>query len=458
MKKLLFIFVLVFLTFSFESYAQIVADTFISTTPYSMPGNCSGNVPISTCLFHYNFSVYKQSELLAKGIVPGDTIYGIAYYKANNVTLSSSANVELYIRHKTNYDSTITIPANGLFSPVYLYFTYLPAGYSITSPYLSGGNLTLPSTVGWIPFMLDAPFIYSGGNLDIMSECHSSTNSYLGTLSFSIYTVSGSNSITFSHNPNSTNSFPFNILGGISGGSKPAIIIFHSTNPPACNGIPVGGSVNGPLNICANRDFSLYLFNPSAGPGINYQWQKAPISSSSWLNVTGATLPSANFNINSPTKFRCKVTCGNSSQFAYSTEFPIYPFQVHIDSVAHSVSGNVITVQCYHNDTSTTSNGVSYNFGDSVGVIYYPLIGNPQVQKTYTHDGTYTVTAYIQSDCSADTFYFPITIGCAGSTTFNNTISSMKDTTCPGSPATLIINDTLPSNYTFSGTGSLGPV
>jgi PKD repeat protein len=424
--------------------AQYTTDTLYNSTIFS------GAWPFSYYRFENNYSLYTQTELAAKGIVPGVTIYGIAYYKTNNASISPTASAILEIKYRTGSPDT-SFPLLVNYSVPYLVNNYFSNGYVGFTQYTSGNNLNIPSSPGWLPFLCDVPFVYSGGSLNIFTKLQASQNWYIGSFNFRNY-GSGINAKTLHFCSTNGNSY-FPTVGST---GKPSIIIYHSVNPNPCNGTPLGGTAVGPSYVCKNRDFSLFLLNPSAGPGISYQWQQAPIGSSVWTPIAGATLSSANFNISTPTQFHCEVTCANSGMNAVSSTIQYYPFAVHIDSISHSVSGNMLSVHCFSNDTSSTSPGVTWNFGDSATVNYY----GTQVQKTYTVDGTYLVKAILHSDCSSDSLTIPITIGCTGSPTFVNTLSAIKDTTCLSKPATLKINDTLPSNYTvewyrFTGTGNI---
>src|SRR5690606_14345208 len=96
-------------------------------------------------------------------------------------------------------------------------------------------------------------------------------------------------------------------------------------NPSPCNGTPIGGNVTGNSMVCPNTDFTLFLFNPSAGPGISYQWQSSNLSPVSWSNISGATNPSYTTSTASPKMYRCNVTCTNSAITTPSTSFTVNP-------------------------------------------------------------------------------------------------------------------------------------
>jgi hypothetical protein len=393
-----------------------------------------------------NYYIYSPHQLIEKGIVPGDTIYGIAFYKKNNGYIMPNINAIFGLKYKVgNTDSSINVslvsnPINNTlyYSPQYFFLNYLMGGFVGSMQYVNGVNLNVPTTPAWLQFILDQPFIYTGGSFELLSEWNAPVaNNLVG------YPEIQGNANPFFSMQTSYSTY-YNGTGWTQSGapSQASIVIYHSSNPQLCNGMPAGGSISGTQYVCVGKQFNLFLVNPSAGPGISYQWQQAPIGSSSWSTIAGATHSMLKDSIMVPTQFRCKTTCNNSIQSAYTNPFPLFPFKVKIDSVTHSVSGNVLSVHAYHNDTATTYQIISWDFGDNTTGNTSGIIA----QKTYYTDGTYLVTAYAHSDCSSDTFSFSVTIGCAGSSTFINHISISKDTTCLGKAVKLQIDDTLPSN------------
>src|SRR5690606_16962794 len=131
--------------------------------------------------------------------------------------------------------------------------------------------------------------------------------------------------------------------GLIVSAGRPTAVIYHSTNPSPCNGTPIGGNVTGNSMVCPNTDFTLFLFNPSAGPGISYQWQSSNLSPVSWSNISGATNPSYTTSTASPKMYRCNVTCTNSAITTPSTSFTVNPVAFHIDSISKNIAADSVT-------------------------------------------------------------------------------------------------------------------
>ena len=416
-------------------HAQIVSDTFFNGLSSSQHRPISNGIPdLKT------WGRYGQYELAQKGIVPGSIIYGLSYYKGTTGYFLSGTSASFDVKFRSgDIDSTIPNIPNypNYYTAVSFIIDSIFLGSNINSSnFTLGNNLIIPATTGWLPpLMIDVPFTYTGGTLDINTFWHVPANSYNGTVAF--IQANGPLNINdyYYHNyvPNS--------LGGILN-IRPALIIFHTGPPPPCTGYPNGGIISGITNVCKNQLFTLYLNNPSAGPDITYQWQQSATNPIIWSNIAGATNPSLKTSTAAPTTYRCKVTCNNSSHSSYSNSFNIVPHYFNIDSVVTSITGNMVTFNEFDNDTSFTIFRQYYtNTWDTLMSQTNPFT------KIYTTDGTYSLIYTGVNMCNADTVYGTVTIGCAGSPTFQYSIaSSLK--TCPGNPVTLSLLDTLPTNYT----------
>ena len=407
---------------------QIVTDTF-GTNGNGTPGFA----PISYLSSTKIYTIFKPNELAAAGIVSGSMIYGIAYYKTNSAYIFPSAAASLELKMRCgSLDTSVPLSWASTSWP-YVVNSYLSAGFVSWMQYVNGANLNVPANPGWIPFMLDAPFVYTGGTLEVYTDWQAASGSTNIAPEFATQHVSPQISIR--------TSYP---LGGAVNyvDIRPSSIIYHSENPAPCTGTPTGGYIAGISTPCPNDSFSLYLVNPSAGPGISYQWQSAPVSSTSWTNIAGATLPSLKYASAGPIQFRCMVSCASSSQNAPSSAWTLIPTPYTIDSIAVTVTGgNMATFYAYVSD-SAGSNGFSWEFGDgNTGG------GNP-VQHQYTADSNFTVRLVALGGCNYDTAYTTVTVGCAGGNTFQNLASATADTNiCIGETATLQMNNPAPPAY-----------
>jgi hypothetical protein len=150
-----------------------------------------------------------------------------------------------------------------------------------------------------------------------------------------------------------------------------------------CTGIPNAGVIQGPSSVCMTTSFTLSLFGNTTDPGITYQWQSKPTSTTIWSNILGATSSSLTTSITSYTDYRCIVTCTNSNQTSYTASYTVMisntanlPLVMN-DSVCY---GQTALVYCYWKDTTSShkwyssfSSTTPFFTGDS---LYIPNIMN----------------------------------------------------------------------------------
>lgn len=417
-----------------SGYTQIVADTFgitITSGGYNPPINNSVLVSGPTSI--RNFFKFKPNELAAKGIVPGVTIYGIALHKNNSAALIPGAIGTLDLKMRSGAMDTALSASWSTYSVNYFYNNYLGGGFATFTQYSVPNSLPFPSNPSWIPMMLDAPFVYTGGCLDYWSDWESPLTQPLTSLAtYSAQNISSGISI-----------ISMASTGLIVSAGRPTAVIYHSTNPSPCNGTPIGGNVTGNSMVCPNTDFTLFLFNPSAGPGISYQWQSSNLSPVSWSNISGATNPSYTTSTASPKMYRCNVTCTNSAITTPSTSFTVNPVAFHIDSISKNIAADSVTFTPNTNLPISNPNYAVWHFGNGDTAVGYP------VTYHYTTDGTYTVQLVAAGDCGYDTAYTTVTIGCTGSPSFQNVISANDNQICPGQSVTLSMNNNPPANYSL---------
>ena len=105
MKKSLLFFIILII-FVDNAVAQYIADTF-GIIP-NIPCSGSGFSPIEADQRYMSWTKYGSTTLNSKGIVPGVTIYGVAYLKSNTGYLPSNIPASLDIKFRSgNYDSSI---------------------------------------------------------------------------------------------------------------------------------------------------------------------------------------------------------------------------------------------------------------------------------------------------------------------------------------------------------------
>jgi len=448
MKNILFLFLFV-CSNTIQVKSQIVADTF---------GNSNSGISCISLPNQYlkgiSWSIFTQNELAQKGIVPGVMVYGMAFKKIGTGYILPGINATLKhnFRSGGQYNNLMTLQyiMGNYLSPNANYYNYLNQFNSFTHGLTTtyGNNNNSPQSPGWYPFYLNNPFVYTGGALEMQNLWNADTfNCFTGAFSVAGYTPINSNIALMLTQVSNDPNYTFFTSMGSGGGSRQCAIIYHSPAPIPCNDVPSGGNVKGPVFLCPNDTFHLYLENPSAGPGISYQWQISNTSPISWTNIVGETFPSLKSTAPSTSKlYRCLVTCNNINHTTPSTNYTLNPNIVHVDSITSVVTGSIVTVTAHVNVDTTLLSGSAWQFGDS----NQPSLGWMTTQHHYTIDSTYYVKFLATNGCMIDSLIVPITVGCPGGSTFINAIGAEKDTTCPNGAVQLQVLDTVPSNFTIS--------
>jgi len=440
MKNLAFI--CLFLSSFLNLKAQMVADTFgnFQVSTYAngpMFQNSTAKGMSDSILTNI---LFKQNELAAKGILPGMSIYGIGFYKNNATSITSAAigNFQIYYRCG-NTDTQLTTTSGIRFN--LMNSGQFNQGFSNCNSFSTNSNLTIPNTQAWIPLMNDAPFLYTGGNLEIATKWTFQANgSPVNDISFAMQSVYG----TYSKSNLSTYLFSRctngNFLNNTISSYRPTTIIYHDVSQVNCAFNLSAGNIKSINQICPNKKNFLFLDGPTG----TIQWQKKLITSSNWTNIPDATSALIMDTISSSTQYRCLVSCGNNT--FYSPIHTINTFATYqIDSIITNVNGNTVSVSAAISGVGITPN---YNWSLMGGLPNYSYSSN--VQSTYNVDGYYVITLLSNGLCNNSSLSKTIYIGCPGATTFNNQVVSSNDSTCPDEIFTLSINDTIPSNYTIN--------
>ncbi len=96
--------------------------------------------------------VYTAAEL---GIPSGSSITSLAWYKGNNTETVGNGQLKIYLKNSavTNYTANTA-------------WTTLISGLTPSMD----ASVAVPATIGYIPYTLTTPFVYTGGGLEIMVE------------------------------------------------------------------------------------------------------------------------------------------------------------------------------------------------------------------------------------------------------------------------------------------------
>src|SRR5690625_1774490 len=236
--------------------------------------------------------IFEESELQAIGLVSGMEITQIAFNKTNNGTFNSGID---YTIRMANSSATAPLPGT-----IASEWNSILANH--TSVY-SSSSFNVPSTSGWVDIILDNPFIYTGGTLEISFDQDmtgvgaTDAIKWEYTAGFSDYmigaTEGNSNLVTYRHRPNIK-------------------LTFQTTTP--CSGQPTAALSSSDTSVCPNIGFSI-LGQGVPNSGIEYQWQESPAGQNIWTNISGGTnlvLNVAN-GITDDTDYRMIITCTNSN-------------------------------------------------------------------------------------------------------------------------------------------------
>lgn len=154
--------------------------------------------------------------------------------------------------------------------------------------------------------------------------------------------------------------------------ANPAVdnISFTYINPLPCTGTPVPGntlaSVSNP--VCAGSQVTLSMQNRLWDLGINYQWESSS-NGSSWNPIPSAQGITYNATAVSASYYRCKVTCSNSNQFAYSGTY-----QVQITDCINMQNGS--SASCNAKSFDSGGPDGDYLSDEDYTYTFYPLPGN----------------------------------------------------------------------------------
>lgn len=90
-------------------------------------------------------------------------------------------------------------------------------------------------------------------------------------------------------------------------------LTFTYTPPPACAGLPNGGTtVSNTASACLNNSFTLSVNNSSTGlTGLSYQWQDSTVGGA-WTDISGATNTTLLTTQTEAKGYRRRITCSNS--------------------------------------------------------------------------------------------------------------------------------------------------
>lgn len=241
------------------------------------PGPIYRSGATSNFIYSRHHYLYTQSELAAAGIFPGVYITMLSWYKDNAAAFNNAAAFEIWMKN-----SSLT----AVQTPTQTWAT-LTTG----STQVFGSNVLLTAAIGFVDFNCTAPFLYTGGALEIsVSYNHSSSASPWSTLGVSWLKDPISNrTISYCGSTASTNLANARTV-------RPQIKFTYTQNK-APNDAGVSAYV-GPINFCSgNQDVKVRVknFGSSVLNNVTIQWSlnnvlQTPVSWTSPLDTLGGTL------------------------------------------------------------------------------------------------------------------------------------------------------------------------
>ncbi|MBX2971462.1 MAG: T9SS type A sorting domain-containing protein [Flavobacteriales bacterium] len=145
---------------AFQARAQQTIE--INTGAANDPLYAVGPVYVSSTLF-YRYSrfayLYTQDELAAAGILPGNRILGVGWMKSTSHSAAGPAVFSIYMKNSSA----------AAYSAPSVEWTALSAG---AAQVYTESAQSIPATASpnYIDFTLTAPFMYTGGSLEILTE------------------------------------------------------------------------------------------------------------------------------------------------------------------------------------------------------------------------------------------------------------------------------------------------
>jgi hypothetical protein len=294
MRKSCFLLLIAF--WSFLSIGQTISIGSGTLTSFNF-----GPYYRSSATSTWNFSryayIYTADEL--SGIPSGSIITSVEWEKSSG-TITAPNTFQIFMEN----NSATTLSTGTSWSSLIA---------NATNVYNNSNQGFVASAPGWEVFNLSAPFLYTGGTLQICTDFfrsgtasgannyfyQSATGKSIGSAGSSLTNVATLNTATYGNNrPN----IRINYVAG--------------TN---CNGAPEAGTTSvSSQSVCPSTSFSLSLSGATLASGLNYQWQSST-DGVTYTDIAEASNSSFSTTQTTNTYYQCVVTCSNSGQQDIST-------------------------------------------------------------------------------------------------------------------------------------------
>jgi hypothetical protein len=291
--------------FVMNAQTTVTIGTGTTTAASSNAGPIYRSSAASAFDFSQHYYLYTQAELSAAGIFTGATISKIAWNKtATGATVAAGnlAKWDVYMKNSSVAPSATW--SNGSFAT---------QSTGATLVYTNSAQV-IPATAGFLTLTFSAPFVYTGGNLEIGVnwDCSLTTGSPT-TAAFTWTYTAVTNQVFGSSNSTSAMTMTLQTL-------RPNVQLEYSGGT-FCTGTPSAGiAVSSASLICSGGTANLSLTGATSGVGgLTYQWQSSPAGVSTFTNISGATNPTYTATVTANTDYQCIVGCTPSGLSATSS-------------------------------------------------------------------------------------------------------------------------------------------
>ncbi len=346
----------------------------------------------STIDFSQYAYLYTAGEL---NVIPAGTyLSSIAWNKTNvgATTLSGGGRCRIYLKNSTEASYDLQFGKK---------FTDLISGATLV---YSNNNTTIPATAGYVPFTFITPFLYTGGNLEVMVDWDISsvagsptTNSFIWertTTTKKIYGIASAAPITTDYLK------PAGDSTGTITNTRPVVRFILDGALPTCTEPPAGGTVLAPDSACKGVNIVLKITGASNGANaLSYQWQSSQ-NGITWSNIGSMSDDTIMISQYAEAFYRRITTCASGSDTSDEKFIDIKPYDSQgcvCIPVMSGCSGTyyISRVQLGTLDnTSGCSRGTYVNYADSVTAPDFLLTTSKFL--TVTTGTTTTDTRYLQ--------------------------------------------------------------
>ncbi len=310
-KSLLFcLFILFYNVYTPQNFAQQVKDTIgFAKTATNSYGPARINSTTASSFSTKVIHLYTQSDLAAIGVFPGAVIQELAWQKHTTTNLINGASVQVKVSMRSGIDSFAY--GTGVTSKIRIN-DYVGNFFSLAGTATFAANGTnLPADSVWVPIAFSAPFTYTGGGLEVLTDAVFTNGS--GNPAAITWRNSDAGMVRSIYT-NSTAAYNNTADCNIS--TLRPNTIFTYVAGPSCNGSPSAGTIEiDTLSRCPDAmTVNLYLKGAAAATGIKVQWEKKTAGQSSFSAIAGANAYELfNTTVNEATEFRAVVSCGSAS-------------------------------------------------------------------------------------------------------------------------------------------------